>query len=155
MVLPRRAAIEDIPAIARIHRLAFFDAMPHMPVLHTSQEDLSFYTTVVFPRADIWLIEATGATAGFVAFRSGWIDHLYIHPAHQRRGFGSQLLAVAKSENHALNLWTFQCNQQARHFYEKHGFRAVKMTDGTDNEERQPDALYAWTRDSLTDIGNA
>lgn len=35
----RRATPADLPGIARIHRLAFFAAMPHMPVLHTPKED--------------------------------------------------------------------------------------------------------------------
>ncbi len=129
--------------------------MPHMPVLHTPEEDLVFYTNIVFTNAEIWLIEQADTVAGFIAFRPGWIDHLYIHPDHQGRGLGSQLLVFAKSANHTLNLWTFQCNPRARHFYEKHGFRVVQMTDGMDNEERQPDVLYTWTPDETTATGNA
>jgi hypothetical protein len=48
-VVPRRATLDDRPAVARIHRLAFFAAMPQMPVLHTPEEDLAFYSTTVFP----------------------------------------------------------------------------------------------------------
>ena len=148
MAVIRRVTAEDIPAIARIHRLSFFDAMPHMPKLHTSEEDLAFYAKVVFPRADIWLIKEMETAVGFMACRPGWIEQFYIHPAYQRRGFGAQLLAIAQKANHSLNVWTFQCNQRARDFYEKHGFRVVQMTDGMDNEERQPDVLYAWTCDA-------
>jgi len=43
-----------------------------------------------------------------------------------------------------LELWTFQVNDGARRFYERHGFRAVEVTDGAGNEERQPDVRYAW-----------
>jgi hypothetical protein len=32
----------------------------------------------------------------------------------------------------------------ARRFYERHGLRAVRFTDGTGNEEKTPDALYEW-----------
>ena len=38
----------------------------------------------------------------------------------------------------------FQKNTGAIRFYERHGFRLVKLTDGADNMEREPDALYAW-----------
>ena len=31
-------------------------------------------------------------------------------------------------------------------FYEHHGFRIERETDGAGNEERQPDALYFWER---------
>ena len=28
--------------------------------------------------------------------------------------------------------------------YERHGFRWERMTDGSSNMEREPDALYSW-----------
>ena len=45
-----------------------------------------------------------------------------------------------------LHLWTFQRNAQARRFYEARSFALVKETDGAGNEEKEPDALYLWTR---------
>ena len=146
--LPRRATLNDIGEIARIHRLAFFTAMPHMPVLHSPAEDLAFYSSVVFPAAEIWLTEESGVTTGFVAFRPGWLDHLYVEPSYQRRGFGSMLLARAQASAESLRLWTFQCNVVARRFYERHGFRIEQETDGAHNEERQPDVLYLWVSGS-------
>jgi ribosomal protein S18 acetylase RimI-like enzyme len=41
-----------------------------------------------------------------------------------------------------VRLYTFQENTGARRFYERHGFKAVKLTDGHDNEENCPDVLY-------------
>jgi ribosomal protein S18 acetylase RimI-like enzyme len=38
----------------------------------------------------------------------------------------------------------FQQNENARRFYEARGFRLEYETDGADNEERMPDARYAW-----------
>ena len=59
-------------------------------------------------------------------------------PRHRRR-----LLAVAKRERpDGLRLWTFASNTGAQRFYERHGFVAVRRTDGRDNEERAPDVLY-------------
>jgi RimJ/RimL family protein N-acetyltransferase len=43
-----------------------------------------------------------------------------------------------------LELWVFQRNEGARRFYERHGFRLLKLTDGTGNMEQEPDALYEW-----------
>ena len=142
----RRAAHGDMAAVARIHRLAFCHAMPHMPVLHTPDDDLAFFSTVVFPGAVIWLAEHSGIPAGFIAFRPGWVDHLYIHPDQQGCGIGSTLLALAQSAEPSLRLWTFQCNLRARSFYEQRGFRIEQETNGANNEERQPDVLYAWSR---------
>ena len=146
--VPRRATVADLASVAKIHRLAFFAAMPHMPVLHAPDEDLAFYSNVVFPNAEIWLSEQAAVVNGFIAFRSGWIDHLYIHPNHQGHGFGSMLLGLAQKSQDLLRLWAFQCNLRARRFYERRGFRIERETDGANNDERQPDVLYLWTRES-------
>jgi ribosomal protein S18 acetylase RimI-like enzyme len=146
----RRAILGDMAAVARIRRLAFFHAMPHMPVLHTPEDDLTFFSTVVFPGAEIWLSERSGVPAGFLAFRPGWVDHLYVHPDHQGCGIGNTLLALAQFSEPSLRLWTFQCNLRARRFYEQRGFRIERETDGADNEERQPDILYSWSRDPFS-----
>jgi ribosomal protein S18 acetylase RimI-like enzyme len=142
----RRATLADMPAVARIHRAAFFGAMPDMPALHTAEEDLAFYSKEVFPACEVWLAEQNGVTAGFIAYRSGWVDHLYVDPGYQGRGFGSLLLALAKEQSESLRAWTFQCNLAARRFYERHAFRVERETDGRGNEEQRPDVLYVWRR---------
>ena len=43
-----------------------------------------------------------------------------------------------------IRLYTFQENQRARAFYERRGFNAVKLSDGSGNEEKCPDILYEW-----------
>jgi ribosomal protein S18 acetylase RimI-like enzyme len=81
---------------------------------------------------------------GFIAFRRGWVDQLYVLPHRQGEGAGGALLQVAKAASPSLMLWTFERNEQARRFYERHGFVAVRETDGSDNDEREPDVLYQW-----------
>jgi hypothetical protein len=55
------------------------------------------------------------------------------------------LIELAQRERPGgLELWTFQANQGARRFYERHGFEAIELTDGSGNEERTPDVRYAW-----------
>ncbi len=83
---------------------------------------------------------------GFLAFREGWIDQLYVLPEFQFRGFGTALLNIAKSSGDQFRLWTFQKNILARAFYESHGFVGIQETDGSANEEREPDVLYAWRK---------
>ena len=66
-------------------------------------------------------------------------------PGLDRTRLGTRLLDVAKAERPAgLDLWAFQSNTGARRFYERHGFTAVAMTDG-DNEEGAPDVRYRWS----------
>ena len=146
--LLRKASVDDVAAIARIHRLAFFNAMPQMPRLHTPEQDLAFFSEVVFPKCEIWLTQEAGTVTGFVAFRPEWVDHLYVHPEYQRRGLGSRLLQMAKRSAGFLRLWTFRCNTAARSFYERQGFAVERETDGRDNDEKQPDVLYVWRRDA-------
>jgi hypothetical protein len=43
-----------------------------------------------------------------------------------------------------LQLWTFQRNTAARRFYGRLGFVAVEQTDGSRNEEDEPDVRYRW-----------
>jgi putative acetyltransferase len=100
---------------------------------------------------EVWLAEEDGRPLGFLAIRrsrsDGWetLERLYVEPDAQNRGIGTALLDKAKALRPAgLHLWVFQKNEGARRFYERHGFRLVKLTDGAENMEREPDALYAW-----------
>jgi hypothetical protein len=43
-----------------------------------------------------------------------------------------------------LRLWVFERNSGARAFYARHGFAEVTRTDGSGNEEREPDVLLGW-----------
>jgi len=86
------------------------------------------------------------AMTGFIAFREGWIDQLYVLPGAQGRGIGTSLLEIAQHAFDHLQLWTFQRNANARRFYQARGFALLRETDGSGNEEKEPDALYRWTR---------
>ena len=141
----RRACADESDAVAAVFRVSKGTALPYLPDLHTREEDRAFFREHVFAECEVWVAERDGVLSGFCAFRQGWIDHLYVHPAHQRAGIGAALLRKAMAANERVALWTFQRNANARAFYEAHGFTCVKTTDGGDNEEREPDVLYAWS----------
>jgi hypothetical protein len=62
-------------------------------------------------------------------------------------GAGTQLINAAKASGiGTLELWCFEANERARHFYEARGFLAIRFTDGAHNEERTPDIRYRWER---------
>ena len=145
-VVLRRARADESDAVAALFRLSKETAMPWLPDLHTAEEDHVFFRTHVFSECEVWVAERQGELGGMCAFRDGWVDHLYVHPTHHRRGIGAALLRKAQDANEHLQLWAFQRNENALRFYESHGFRLVKTTDGRDNEEREPDALFEWTR---------
>ena len=141
----RRATATDSDEVAAVHRVSKESALPFLPALHTRDEDRTFFRTRVFPACQVW-VEDNNGIADFIAFREGWVDHLYVLPNMLRRGFGRALLSKAKERNSELQLWTFQRNLNAIGFYKANGFHLVRETDGASNEEREPDALYAWSR---------
>jgi putative acetyltransferase len=140
----RQLTLEDMDSAAGVHRRSFDQALPTLAGLHTPDEDRWFFKERVFAACRIWGYFEDTVLIGFIAFRDGWIDQLYVLPSSQGQGVGAALLQVAQSRADCLSLWTFQRNQSARRFYEKHGFVLVKETDGARNEEKEPDAMYSW-----------
>jgi GNAT superfamily N-acetyltransferase len=142
----RRLLLSDMEAAARIHRISFDHALPWLTGLHTPDEDLWFYRERMFKTCTLWGAFDRDVITGMIAFHDGWIEQLYVLPEAQGRGAGTELLDVAKCASERLQLWTFQRNARARCFYEARGFALVEETDGTRNEEKEPDARYLWTR---------
>lgn len=140
----RKAGLSDLPAIAALHRLVRETCLPFLPRLHTREEDLAFFRDKVFPGFDLTVAERDGMIAGYSAVAPGWLEQLYVLPQFHGQGVGSQLLARAKEGEDVFQLWVFQKNLKARRFYERHGIQLLRLTDGAENEEREPDALYEW-----------
>ncbi len=140
------ASSADLKAIAKIHRAARREAMPWLPELHTPEEDLWFFTTIVLPVEKVLIAREETQVVGFISCNQGWLHHLYIAPDRWGTGLGSRLLQAARSDLSELQLWVFQRNTRARHFYFKHGFCDREFTDGQGNEERMPDLRMEWTR---------
>ncbi len=144
----RRATLDDMAALARLHRHTVNTSLPFVPRLHTPEEDAWWFRERLFVANEIWLAEDADGPAGYMAFRPDFIEHLFVRPQSQGSGLGVRFLEKAKADAFELSLWTFQQNLRARRFYEKHGFVVVRETDGADNEEKLPDVLYRWRRDA-------
>lgn len=118
-----------------------------LPVLHTVEEDRRFIENIILKECEVIVAEGDPGIVSFLALNGEEIRLLYSHPDFIGSGAGSLLLdAVKKSSVAALELWCFQANERARRFYEERGFRAVRFTDGEDNEEKVPDVRYRWVR---------
>lgn len=155
---PRKAGAEDWRHVAETF-MAARAAMSYLPKLHTRAETRFFFKTVV-ETLEVWVVDASLSderrVAGFAAIRDAengaWLDHLYIHPAIQNHAIGQTLLDTVKTQRpRGFSLWTFQQNSGARRFYERHGLVLARLTDGRDNEEKLPDALYEWRRGGTTE----
>jgi GNAT superfamily N-acetyltransferase len=143
---PRQLTEEHMDDAAHVHRAAFDHALPWLPRLHTADEDRWFYRERIVKTCQVWGVSERAELKGIIAFREGWIEQLYVLPEAQGRGIGGALLQIAQGAFGSLQLWTFQRNLRARRFYEARGFALVSTTDGARNEEKEPDALYRWTR---------
>src|SRR5450631_3362966 len=141
-----RLELADMDTAALVLRTSFDQALPSLAGLHTPEEDRWFFRDRVFKMCEVWGAFDNAVMIGIIAFRENWIDQLYVLPKAQGRGVGTELLQVARSSFDRLQLWTFQRNVQARRFYQARGFALVQETDGAGNEEKEPDALYLWTR---------
>jgi GNAT superfamily N-acetyltransferase len=141
----RRARPDDATAVADVFLAARADAMAYLPQLHTDAETRAWIRDVVLIGYGVVVAEVDGRVAGFAALDADLLGHLYVHPDLQGQGIGDALLGRAKElRPDGFRLWVFQRNTGARRFYEGRGLRLVELTDGADNEEREPDALYEW-----------
>jgi ribosomal protein S18 acetylase RimI-like enzyme len=140
----RRARPEDAASIGGV----FVAARAGMTYLLEQPSDDGFRDFVagrILGLEEVWIAELDGRVAGFMAIDGDRLDHLYVHPDAQGRGIGAALLGHSKHRRPGgFELWVFQKNDGARRFYERHGLELVALTDGRDNMEREPDALYAW-----------
>ena len=144
----RRATSADSDAIADVF-IPAFRGLEFLPMLHTDEETRAWLESTVLPTHEVWVGEVDGRVVGFAAVEGDLLAHLYVHPDAQNAGVGSALLDLVKRERPGgFRFWVFQRNEGARRFYERHGCVVVELTDGSGNEEREPDALYAWTRGS-------
>jgi ribosomal protein S18 acetylase RimI-like enzyme len=138
----RPATPDDASAIGDL----FVRARDEMPYLPRVPEDVRPLLGDRFlARAELWVAEEDGRMVGFAGVSGSELTHLYADPRAQNRGVGTALLEHVKSlrPEHVV-LWVFQRNEGARRFYERHGFRLVRLTDGAANMEQEPDAFYEW-----------
>ncbi|TCS00819.1 GNAT family N-acetyltransferase [Rhizobium sp. BK418] len=129
-----------------VRRSALWHALPHLRDVHTPEEDEVHWRTHLLAEYTVLGAFVDGALAGVIAYRNGWIEQLYVLPDVQGMGIGTRLLSLATNDMEDIRLWTFQRNCRARAFYEARGFSPVEETDGSGNEEGEPDILYHWRR---------
>ena len=136
----------DFEAVTNLWRRAREQAFPEFQRTkgHTFEEDRTYFRDVILVNNDVWVAEVQGNAAAFMAIAGDFIDQLYVDPAYQRSGLGKALLEHARtlSPEH-LRLYTLQINTNARDFYERNGFRAVKL-GVSPPPESEPDVEYHW-----------
>ncbi|HEY2004117.1 MAG TPA: GNAT family N-acetyltransferase [Candidatus Saccharimonadia bacterium] len=123
--------------------------MTYLPdSLHTPDETRQWIRGLIEDDANTILkaVSEHRGIAGFCGFREGWVDHLYVRPAYQGQGIGSRMLKAAQESQGHLEVWVFQQNIDAIRLYERNGFRVAERTDGSRNEEHEPDVRLVWDK---------
>jgi GNAT superfamily N-acetyltransferase len=145
----RAATIEDADAVADVYLRSRKELVACAPLAHSDTDVRDWIRLRLIPAGRTTVAVADGSVVGMLAVSSGtdcrWIDQLYLLPEWVGGGIGSRLLDLALRElPPPVRLYTFQCNERARRFYERRGFEAIAFGDGSGNEERCPDILYEW-----------
>ena len=139
----RLAGPDDADAAAEVFT-ASFATLTFLPMLHTPEDQRGYIGRLV-ETEEVWVAEDGGRIVGLAVLSAEMLDQFYVHPEAQGTGAGSALLDRAKERRPGgFTFWVFQQNVAARRFYERRGCRLVKLTDGSGNEEKTPDALYEW-----------
>lgn len=136
---PVPLVVADSDEVAGLIRRSRQQAMPWLPDLHTPDEDRAFFAGELVAGQG-WGVRHVEGLVGVALVRDGLLTQLYVAPGWQGTGIGSALLAEARAAAaEPLQLWVFARNTPARRFYARHGFAEVERTDGSANEEREPD----------------
>ena len=148
----RDATRDDAEIVATIYIESRRRHVGFARLVHSEEEIREWVRCELIRKKRVLVVEESRSVVATMALSSAsdgnWIDHLYVAADLTGRGVGSALVEVAKQKlPPPILLYTFQQNHGARRFYERHGFKAWKLSDGSDNEERCPDVLYRWDGD--------
>lgn len=136
----------DFDAVTILWRIAREKSVPEIQREkgYFFYQDRDYFAGHILPNHQVWVAARQGQPVAFMAMRDDFIDQLYVHPEHWRKGIGRALLAHARqrSPDH-LWLFTLQANRMACAFYEQNGFVAERF-GYSPPPESAPDVEYHW-----------
>lgn len=111
--------------------------------IHSFENHVYFLNHILHEQFQIDLALIDEKVVGMIAYNESEISQLYIHIDYQGMGIGQTLLDKVKAQaSGRLTLYTFEVNENAQRFYEKHGFEIIGR--GHENEENLSDIQYEW-----------
>ena len=143
----RPACLEDAAAVADVLIESRKVFLPFAPMTHEPDEVRGWVAQHLIPSGGVTVATLEGVVVAVLAISEDeadfWINQLYVLPGFENQGLGTTLLRHAHAiTRKPVHLYTFQQNAGARRFYERHGYSAIAVSDGQNNEEGCPDVLY-------------
>jgi GNAT superfamily N-acetyltransferase len=137
---------DDLEATAALWHRSGLAAYPYLPMFQalTAEHALDIFRDRIAAHCRLWVGTEKGRIVAYMALDGSLIDRLYVDPSAWRQGWGTRLLALAKSLHPTgLELFTHQENHAARALYEREGFVAVAF-GLSPAPESVPDVTYHW-----------
>lgn len=147
----RQYRANDEAAVVGVWYRAGIAAYPYLPTWQAFPLEQAgvVFQEVILAECMIWVGTLNECVVSFLAMKGSYIDRLYVDPSEWRKGWGTELVDLAKSISpNGLSLHTHVENHAARAFYERHHFRVVRF--GTSPPpESAPDVEYCWGHGDL------
>ena len=96
---------------------------------------------------EVWVAETDGVIVAWIGFRDDYLDALYVHPAHARRGVGTYLLELVEDllRGRGVRAVRADASWNAEGFYLHHGYEPLGP--------RPPNAAWPMRKVLATDDG--
>lgn len=144
--LLRHGVEGDADQLVAVFLRARETAMPWLTRPHDEVANRWWLEYVVLAKLHVRVAYTKTSFLGFAAVNGDWLEHLYVDPDHQGYGVGRRLLEdVQHTSTGHLALYVFKRNERAGRFYQAAGFVLIDESDGSGNEEQEPDCTYTWT----------
>ena len=152
----RPATDEDAAAVAEVYLRSLRIALPRIADIHSDESIRHWVVEHIMKEHEIWVgVDGHDRLVGMLGLGPpdptandtihAWIQYLYLDPSVIGLGLGAQFIELAKERfTEGLQLWAFQVNEAAQRFYARHGFVEVERTDGSGNDEQEPDVRMTW-----------
>ena len=76
---------------------------------------------------EVWVAEIDGVLVAWIGLRDDYLDALYVHPAHARRGIGTYLLEQVENllRSRGVRAIRADASWNAEGFYLRHGYEPL------------------------------
>ena len=138
---------QNLPQAALVHAAGWQDShrgicSPAFVAQHTPQRQEAFLREEMEKGKSLFLLVDDDRPAGIAGVSGHMVEHLYVHPACQGKGYGTALLSHVMALCDAPpTLWVMNVNEKARRFYVHRGFvmtgRPKKLSDSLSEWEMQ------------------